>query len=332
MERFGLGISNCRPARQVVKAIGDAEARGAEVAFIAEDVNCRDCFELCALGAAATRHIRLSPGVVNPYTRNPTSLAMAVATLDEISDGRAGLGIGTSSPSLIEAQMGIPVGSSVGVMREATEIVRLLLDGEHVTYRGNRFVYLDARLAVRPVQTRIPIYFAAMGPRMLRLAGRIADGVLLNVGASTEYVRWAITQLERGAEAAGRNMDTITVAAWLSVYITEEYEDGLRRAREWLATMLSIPRQGEILLERAGFETSILPAIRGHFSAYPHSGDREAAGREVPAAVAEKLAIIGDERAVRDRISEYRDAGVHVSVLGPSVIRALYPLTEADQL
>ena len=109
-ERFGLGISNCRRARGVVSAVQEAEQYGAEIAFIAEDVNCRDAFELGALSATATDHIRIATGVVNPYTRNPTSLAMAVATLDEISEGRAVLGLGTSSPSLIEEQMGIPVG------------------------------------------------------------------------------------------------------------------------------------------------------------------------------------------------------------------------------
>src|SRR5579864_3188106 len=76
--RFGLGISNCRPVHAVVEGVRRAEALGAEIAFIAEDVNCRDAFELCALSAAQTERIRLATGVVNPYTRNPTSLAMAI--------------------------------------------------------------------------------------------------------------------------------------------------------------------------------------------------------------------------------------------------------------
>src|SRR5206468_12306225 len=134
-----------------------------------------------------------------PYTRNPTSLAMAVATLDEISEGRALLGLGTSSPALIQEQMGLVVGKPVAVMREATEVVRALLAGEAVTYSGQRFMYRDATLEVRPVQAHIPIFYAAMGPLMLRLAGRSADGVLLNVGASVEYIAGAVEQIRASA-------------------------------------------------------------------------------------------------------------------------------------
>jgi 5,10-methylenetetrahydromethanopterin reductase len=321
--RLGLGISNCRPAKDVVVGVQEAEELGAEVAFIAEDINCRDAFQLAALCAGRTERIRLSTGVVNPYTRNPTSLAMALATLDEVSDGRAQLGIGTSSPSLIKTQMGIEGGKPIVVMREATAIVRALLAGEEVSVVGERFVYASARLGVTPVQTRVPIFFAAMGPQMLRLAGAVADGVLLNVGASVEYVQWAVGQIHAGVEAAGRDASDVTVAAWLTVYVTDEYESGLQKARTWLATMLSVPRQGELLLEKTGLDTSILPAIRALVNAYPHAGDREAAGRLVAPEVAERLTIIGSEAQARERLAQYRAAGVQLPVMGIGALRPL---------
>ncbi len=323
LPRYGLGISNCRGAAQVVDAVRGAEGLGAEIAFIAEDINCRDSFQLCAASAAATERIRLAVGVANPYTRNPTSLAMAIATLDEISGGRAVLGLGSSSPSLIQQQMGIPTGKSVQVMRECAEIVQRLLSGERVTYQGERFAYLDAHLEVRPVQERVPLVLAAMGPLMLRLAGRLADGVLLNVAASTEYIRWACGEIERGARDAGRNPAEITVAAWLSVYVADDYDTALQRAREWLATMLSIPRQGELLLEKAGLDTAILTGIRRHYSAYPHQGDQAAAARYVPIDVAQRLALIGTRDVVLERVQEYRDAGVQLPVMPLSALQAL---------
>jgi 5,10-methylenetetrahydromethanopterin reductase len=319
--RFGLGISNCRPSKGVVAGVREAEDLGAEVAFVAEDINCRDAFSLLSLSAHATTRIRLSTGVVNPFTRNPTSIAMAVSTLDEVSEGRAGLGLGSSSPGLIEGQMGLSARRSVQVMREATEIVRLLLSGDLFNYTGEIFTYTDAVLEVRPVQNTVPIVFAAMGPKMLRLAGSLADGVLLNVGASTEYIRWAVAEIVAGATAAGRTRDDITVAAWLTAYVTDTYDEGVRNAQEWLATMLSIPRQGELLLDRAGFDTTILRDIRAHVSGYPHAGDRVAAARYVPVEVAEQLALIGTAARVSARIDEYRDAGVDVPVLGLSALR-----------
>lgn len=320
---IGLGITNCRSARDVVAGVVEAEALGAGVAFIAEDVNCRDSFELCALSAMSTSRIRLSTGVVNPYTRNPTSLAMAVATLDEISRGRACLGIGTSSPSLIQEQMGVRVGQSVQVMREATEIIRRLLAGETVDYAGQYFQYTNAHLEVSAVQERVPIFFAAMGPKTLQLAGAVADGVLLNVGASVEYVQWAMEQIEAGARRAGRSPEDLTVAAWLTAYVVENRDDGLQRARQWLATMLSIPRQGELLLERGGFDASILPAIRERVSGYPHGGDPLAASRHVPEEYAERMALVGTADEVQARIDEYRGAGVQLPVVGLPVLRAL---------
>src|SRR5438105_13149539 len=104
-ERIALGITNCRSAREVVEGIAQAEGLGAETAFVAEDIYCRDAFQLLALASQQSERIRLSTGVVNPYTRNPASLAMAIATLDEISGGRAQLAMGSSTPTLIAGPM-----------------------------------------------------------------------------------------------------------------------------------------------------------------------------------------------------------------------------------
>jgi len=323
-ERFGLGVGNCRPVGEVVASVEEAERRGAEVAFIAEDINCRNAFEIAAVAATRTERIRLATGVVNPYTRNPTSLAMAIATLDEISDGRSILGIGTSSPSLIEDQMGLIGGRSVQVMHETTDVVRALLSGEAVTFAGEYHRYREARLEVPTIQPHIPIFFAAMGPRMLRLAGRIADGVLLNVGASIEYVRWAVGEIHDGALAASRDPSEITIAAWMSVYVGDR-EQVLPRARAWLAGMLSIPRQGELLLEKTGLDTDILTGIRAHYRAYPHQGDPVRAAEYVPDEVAERLALVGPPGRIQERIGEYRAAGVQVPVVGPSALAMLLP-------
>lgn len=321
--RFGLGISNCRPTASVVNDILAAEERGAEIAFVSEDINCRDAFQIAALAALRTSRIRLATGVVNPYTRNPTALAMSIATLDEISHGRASLGLGSSSPSLIADQMGIPPGRSAQVLREATSIIRGLLAGESVTYRGERFTYHAAELEVQPVQPHIPIIFAAMGPLTLRLAGEIADGVLLNVGASLEYVHWAIDHIMRGAESVGRSRSDITVAAWFSTYVGSDRTASLTRARSWMATMLSIPRQGELLLAPAGFDTSILVPIRERFQAYPHRGDLAAAARFVPDDVVERLTLIGTPHEVLSRLAGYRSAGVDLPVLSSAAIQKL---------
>jgi 5,10-methylenetetrahydromethanopterin reductase len=163
-----------------------------------------------------------------------------------------------------------------------------------------------------------------MGPQMLRLAGRIADGVLLNVGATTEYIRWARGEIAAGAAAVGRLPESITVAAWITAYITDDRETGLQRAREWLAGMLSIPRQGELLLEHAGGDLAILPAIREACGLYPARGDLAAGARLISPELAERMTVIGTRDRGRERIAEYRASGVQVPVLSIAALRALY--------
>lgn len=307
-----------------MEAVAYAEGLGAETAFVSEDINCRDAFQLCALSARMTERIRLGTGVVNPYTRNPTSLAMAAATLDEVSNGRAVLGIGSSSPSLIQEQMGIRFGSSTRMLQEATEIIRALLDGHSVTYRGRHFQYTDASLDAAPIQPRVPIFFAAMGPQTLRLAGRLTDGVLLNVGASTDYIKWAVQQIRAGEAEARRPPGTVLIAAWLSTYISDDRAGAMARARTWLATVISVPRQGELLLQHTGVDTGILQQVRSLVRAYPHGGDPAAASHFIPPELAERLTLIGTREEVMQRIEEYRLAGVELPVLGISAIRTLY--------
>src|SRR5205823_10752753 len=129
-------------------------------------------------------------------------------------------------------------------------------------------------------------------------------------------------EIRAGAQSAGRSMNDVTVAGWLTVYVTQDYEAGLQRAREWLSTMLAIPRQGELLLEGAGLETSMLPRIRALVSAYPHAGDAIQAARHVPPDVADQLAIIGTPERVQVRLEAYREAGLQVPVLGLTALRA----------
>lgn len=320
--RLAVGVSNCRPLANVLETIADAEQLGADCVFVAEDIGCRDSFALCTLAAQTTSTIKLAVGVANPYTRSPMSLAMAAATLDEASDGRAVLGLGSSSPDMLH-QMGLAQQKPLRVMREAVEVVRALLTGESVTHNGEIFRYRDSVLGARPVQPRVPIYFAAMGPQILRLAGRIADGVILNVGASPAYVRWAVSQVTAGVVDAERSLSDVTIAAWMSVYRTDRDDQSQERARQWLARVLSIPRQGELLLQQSPYRRGMLDDIRNHVTGYPHSGDARAAARYVSDELLQDMVVLGDAPHVRGRIEEYRRAGVDLPIVPLSTMSDL---------
>ena len=159
---------------------GAAESAGFESLWVTERYFHEETFSLLGFLAATTRRIKLGLGVANPYTRNPALLAMATATLDRICGGRFLLGLGRSEKAVVQGRMGITYGEPLSAMEEAVTVIRQLLSGESVTFSGGRFSMEGVRLAIRPVQEGLPIYLAAMGPKSLRMAGAIADGVLLN--------------------------------------------------------------------------------------------------------------------------------------------------------
>ena len=149
--------------------------------------------------------LSLGVGVVNPFTRNPALTAMSAATLDRISGGRFLLGLGRSDSWVVQYRMGIPYRDPRASLKETVETVRALLSGSPVTSEGGQFNLANVGLATLPVQDRLPIYLAAIGPRALRLAGAVADGVLLNAYTPTTYISYAVDEVRRAARETGRD-------------------------------------------------------------------------------------------------------------------------------
>ena len=187
-----------------------AEFRGYDSLWVTERYFQEETFSLLGFLAAATERIELGVGVVNPYTRHPALTAMAAATADRLAAGRLLLGLGRSDPGVIEGTFGIPYERPRETLAEAVEVIRRLLAGETVDAPDGRAALRGARLAVTPLRPP-PIYLAAIGPRALRLAGAVADGVLLNAYVPAAYVRRAVAEVRAGAEAAGRDPDAIDI-------------------------------------------------------------------------------------------------------------------------
>ena len=199
-----------------------AEEAGFESLWVTERYFHEETCSLLGFLAAATRSIELGVGVVNPFTRNPALLAMAAATLDRISGGRSILGLGRSDRPVIEGRMGIPYDGSLSALEEAVVLIRRLLSGDRVTASRGRFPLDGVRLAISPTRDRVPIYLAGIGPRALRLAGAVADGVLLNAYTPTGYVRYAVDEVRRAAQRAGRDPQSVEIAGMLVVRMTDD--------------------------------------------------------------------------------------------------------------
>ncbi len=192
--KFGIEFVPNQPLDEIVKLVKLAEDVGFEYAWITDHYNNKNVYETLALLAANTETIKMGPGVTNPYVRSPAISASAIATIDEISDGRATFGIGPGDKATFDA-LGIEWTKPVSTIKAAIADINTLLAGEK-TEAG------AALGGVKKVQDAIPIYMGAQGPKMLETAGEIADGVLINASNPKDYEA-AMPMIKKGLAAAG---------------------------------------------------------------------------------------------------------------------------------
>lgn len=179
-----------------------AEAAGIDAIWFAENPFARGILPAAAACAAATRTQSIGAGVFNPYNRHPTLIAMEIGALDELSGGRARLGIGSGLGHAVE-RMGFSTKKSLTTLREAIAIVRALLRGDEVTYQGAVFNVQRVKLDYK-ARADIPIFMAARGPNAVKACGEIADGLIVSNMCATGFVASAVRHLNEAAQAAGR--------------------------------------------------------------------------------------------------------------------------------
>ena len=192
--KFGIEFVPQIPLDELVSLVKLAEDVGFEYAWITDHYNNKNVYETLALIASETETIKMGPGVTNPYVRSPAISASAIATIDEISEGRATFGIGPGDKATFDA-LGIAWEKPVSTIKAAIADINTLLAGEK-TEGG------AALGGAKAVQEHIPIYMGAQGPKMLETAGEIADGVLINASNPKDYEA-AMPMIKKGIEAAG---------------------------------------------------------------------------------------------------------------------------------
>ena len=312
--RLGIVLYHGIDSGADLKEYGEiAEGAGFESLWVTERYFHEETFSLLGFLAAVTQDIKLGLGVTNPYTRNPALLAMASATLDRISGGRFMLGLGRSERLVIQDRMGIPYSTPRSDMEESVAIIRDLLAGGRVTSTEGRFRLGNIHLETKPAQKKLPIYLAAIGPKALRLAGAIADGGLLNAYTSTGYVRYAVEEVRKAAQEAGRDPHSIDIACMLVVRLTDDPERIRSSLKRRIVRLLQEPQVGEILLEKGGFDPSILGPLRA--SAQKDGG--QGAADLLSDEMVDSFYLVGTASRCKERIAEYREAGVDLPLLLP---------------
>lgn len=210
---FHLGILPNRPAAECLALAEAAEALGYAGVWVADSHSVmRGAFEILAALAGRTRRLALATGVTHTVTRHPAVIANSIATLDELSGGRAILGIGVGESAV--HNLGLRP-ERLAAFAEKLHVIRALLRGEAIEYEGTR-------IRMPWAASQAPIVIACSGPKSLQLAGRIADGVLFQVGAAPPLVRYALDNIRQGAESAGRQLTDLRLYMRLACSVGED--------------------------------------------------------------------------------------------------------------
>lgn len=209
---------------ELVRFAVEAERLGYSDLFHADERFFRDVYTVLGPVSNATSTLRFGPLTTDPFSRHPALTAMAVGTLAEMSGGRAMLGIGPGSSGF--HTLGIDRSRVVTRLREAIELIRLLLtSAENVTYEGQTVRFINDRLGFGPLPP-VPVVIGTRGPKLLALAGEIADRVVIGGYCSRPTVEWALGHVDRGLTRAGRDPKDLKV----SVMVYASIDDDRRRA------------------------------------------------------------------------------------------------------
>lgn len=312
MSRIGiaLGAVHERPFDEVVAFARTAETCGYESIFVPEAWG-RDAFVTLGALARLTERINLGTGIVNVYSRTPALLAMAAITLDEISGGRAILGLGASGQRVVEGWHGVPMAKPLRRLRETTEAVRAIVGGSRRGYSGETISVAPgfAVTLVRP-RDRIPIFHASLAPRAIQQCAEVADG-WLPYFASPETLRADLVTIEQTLRAAGRERASFTVAPFLPVLVTDDEAAARGVIRRHLAFYIGgMGRFYREAVARHGF-TDAAEEIRRLWDAR----QRDAAADAVTDELLDAFAIVGDAKRCHARLDDYRAAGADLPII-----------------
>lgn len=306
--RFGITTMAQEPPGRFRAIVEAAEAGGCDYLWVCDSsLHARDVYAYLTLAATWSKRLKLGPNCTHPYTRHPAINLNAMATIHEISGGRAIVAVAAGDRPVME--LGYRM-ARVAVVREMIALIRALAAGGPVTHEGESFTLKDARLSFA-LPSPLPVYMAASGPRMLRMAGEIADGVLFLAGANVPCIRYALEQIEAGARDAGRAAAMLDVGC--TVYGSLTDDEALARA-ECRPMAAWFPQTAPQYAEIAGVPPATIEAIRKAYAG-GHFDDAKEALSHVTDDMIDAFTIAGPAKVWIERLGAIRDAGVeHVNV------------------
>jgi 5,10-methylenetetrahydromethanopterin reductase len=296
-----MGVSAREPVRRAVEIIKQADQLNVDCAWLLDSqLLLKDPYVVMALAVEATERIKLGTGVTNPLTRHLTVTANVVSTLRSLSEGRILLGIGSGDAAVL------PLGISSASLQQCEDAMAKLRQ----LMSGNPASFGDWTVRVAVGAGAAPIFLAASGPRMLQLAGRAADGVIVMGPAEPELVADQIRVVRASAEAAGRKPSAVFVDLWVTLSARDDPREAIQDVKPWAASQARwLARSKNLHPRLAAFQPEI-DKVAQSYNFGQHLSQRAGGPSTVSDAFAVTVAVAGDHEYCRARLRELAALGV----------------------
>jgi len=319
MLRTGLLLLPSRPVPEMAALVARAEALGYDDVWLADERFFREVYATLTVFAQSTRRVRLGPCVTDPYSRHPALTAMAIATLDEIAGGRAVLGFGAGVSGL--AELGIDSSRSATAIREGIDLVRRLLAGETVTLKGEQISFHDGRLDWAPARAGIPIYVASQRAAGCRVAGRLADGAIMQGALAEPLVRFLRETVHGAAREAGRDPARIELVARLNTCIHDDRNAARDVMRPTLVRSLASQRRDFFTFVTAGLTVPGRLAEKLRGLTYTHdAAPLRALAPEIPDEFVDACTLTGPPALVASEVVRLARSGISQVMFYPLAV------------
>ena len=312
---MGIGVfptESKHSAGKVVEAVEEAERAGFDRAWLVDSQGLfPEVYVTLTQCIARTKRIHLGTGVTNPLTRHLSVTARAIATLDEFGRGRVRLGLGAGDTSM--KYMRLPP-LRPDECEEAVRCLRSLLAGREGTFRGETihpFDHYEPR--------EIPIHLAANGRRMLRTAGRCADGVIVSVGADPAIIQYVFDSVREGAESAGRDPAEIPVSLHVGCDVSEDRKQARENVKTYVARRLIAPLPRSL----TGFTKAEQERVKEAYSLAGHLQVNSSHARLVREEWIDRLSLAGTPEECLEKVRLFEALGVSELFLLPTTSSAV---------
>jgi probable F420-dependent oxidoreductase len=310
MTTLGIAVSGGPNASEIVRLMELAEDLGYTSGWVAEG-HGGDQFAVLGAVATATSKLQLGTAITSVFVRTAPTIAMAAATVDQLSKGRFILGVGSSHKVQVEPEHGVTYGKPITRVKETVEIVRTLLREGRMSFKGETVTIENFDLWFQPLRPSLPIYTAGLFPKMVEATGEVADGIILTRStlATASTVK---AQLAQGAAKAGRDASAIRVTSLLPTSVAKTRAEAYDRMRPGLALYAGFfPRYNRLIAEH-GFADEAATIAEAW-----KRGDQKSAIAAVSDAIVAATGVAGTPDECREQLQAYRESGIDEPIISP---------------